>query len=314
MFTKYQYVHALYTEQSFTRAAEKLFISQPSLSAAIRGVEKQVGVPLFQRTGAGVVPTDAGRVYVDAVEQIIRIENECRRQLDDISSLKTGSLTVGGTNYLSSYVFPRVFSAYTRQYPGVQIANVEANSSRLEDMLKADEVDLVMDSFDEHSDVYQCFPLLREHILLCVPAGWDINRALTAHAIRPDQLHTDTAVLDRVPPVSIRRFAGETFISLKKGNDMHARAVEIFKKGGVAPRIPFRVDQLNIAYAIVALGTGCCFVTDTLFRYGKFTDDVVLYPIAEADQTRALCVAYRKGKYCTHAMQQWIETARQIIR
>ena len=315
MFSKYKYVHMLWQERSFTRAAEKLFISQPSLSAAIRGIEEQVGAPLFQRTGSGVVPTDVGQVYVDAVEQIIRIEAECVRRIDDIGNLTTGSLTVGGTNYLSSFVFPRILNAFSRQYPGIRVENVEAHSDRLEEMMKNDEVDLVIDSFDSTGEgLYRLHPLVRERVLLCVPSGLEVNRGLEAYAIHPEDLYRGTVELDRVPPVSIREFRDQDFIALKKGNNMHARAVEIFRRGGITPRIRFLVDQLNIACSMVELGTGLCFATDTVFRYGKFSNDVTLYQIGEDDGSRTLCIALRKGKYCSRVMEQFTRTAREVIR
>ena len=70
MFAKMDYAYAVYKEGSFTRAAEKLFISQPSLSAAIKNLEEEIGAPLFERTGGGVLLTEAGRAYMDAVQRV----------------------------------------------------------------------------------------------------------------------------------------------------------------------------------------------------------------------------------------------------
>ena len=66
MFQKYKYVLAVYSEQSFTMAAQKLFISQPSLSVAIRKIEKEIGGMLFERSGSGVKPTEIGLAYISA--------------------------------------------------------------------------------------------------------------------------------------------------------------------------------------------------------------------------------------------------------
>ena len=314
MFSKYKYVHMLYQEKSFTKAAEKLYISQPSLSAAIKGIEKELGAPIFQRTGAGVVPTDVGQVYVDAVEEIVRIERDCMRKINDIGNLVTGSLVVGGSNYLSSYVFPRVINIFTSRYPGVHVDIQEANATAMEEMLEQDQVDLVIDSFDTDAGRYHYRPLTRERILLCVPADREINRKFREAAVRPDDIYYGMVDLDSVPAVSIKEFAEEPFVILKKGNDMHARAAEIFGTAGVDPQVRFRVDQMTIAYAMTELGTGLCFATDTLFRYGRFPDrDVSLYQLKEDTRSRTLCVAYRKNKYCTRAMEKFTEVAREFL-
>ena len=76
MFSKFKYVYMLYKEGNFTRAAEKLFISQPSLSVAIKNIEKEIGAELFERTGSGVRLTEVGGEYVAAIEKIIAVENE----------------------------------------------------------------------------------------------------------------------------------------------------------------------------------------------------------------------------------------------
>ena len=192
---------------------------------------------------------------------------------------------------------------------------MEAHSDRLEEMMKNDQVDLVIDSFDSpQASLYKLCPLVRERVLLCVPSGREVNRGLTDYAIHPEDLYRGRVNLDRVKPVSIRQFQNEDFIALKKGNNMYTRAVDIFRKGGITPRIRFLVDQLNIACSMVELGTGLCFATDTVFRYGKFSNDVTLYQIGEDDRSRTLCIAMRKGKYCSRVMDHFALTARDVIR
>ena len=84
MFNKWRYVYELYKEQSFTSASKKLFISQPSLSAAIKNIENKVGAQLFERTGHGIELTEIGKAYIDAAEQFLAVENEFKEKLDDI--------------------------------------------------------------------------------------------------------------------------------------------------------------------------------------------------------------------------------------
>ena len=102
-----KYVYEVYKEKSFTDAAKKLFISQPSLSAAVKKVEKELGVLLFDRGSFPVRLTDAGIAYIEAMEAILAIENNQTRKLNDLSQLKTGSLTIGGSNFVSSYILSK---------------------------------------------------------------------------------------------------------------------------------------------------------------------------------------------------------------
>ena len=314
MFSKYKYVHALYKEESFTRAAEKLFISQPSLSAAVKGIEKNIGAPLFERTGTGVVPTDVGKIYIESVEKIVNIENECMKKINDIYNLETGSIAVGGTNYLSSYVFPKVANKFNALYPNISVTITEAHSDKLSEMLKNDEIDLMIDSFDENAEQYQGYPLINEKLILCVPIGREINKKLKDYVIYPEEIYSGKKSVDDVPAVPLDIFKEEGFIALKKGNDMYTRAQDIFRKADISPKITFSVDQMNVAYAMAESGTGLCFATDTLFKYGKFFNDIALYNIGDISGKRTLYIVHKKSRYCTRAMKKFIEVTEDMIK
>ncbi len=313
MFKKHEYVYAVYEEMNFTRAAEKLFISQPSLSAAVQNVEKKVGAPLFERYSGGLRLTEVGCAYIDAAKKIRGIEKEFESKLNDIYNLETGKIAVGGSNYLSSYVLPQIVTYFTSLHPQIDVTLAEAKSVSLAEMIRREEVDIVVDSFEEGMQEYEGYPLTNEKILLCVPENSMINEKLKAHAIYPEQIYNKTADIDRVLPVSIRLFRDEKFVLLKSGNDMYNRAMTIFEKGKMEPKISFSVDQLNISYALADSGMGLCFATDTFFRFGQFRKNMVLYTIEEAIAGRTLYVAHKKHKYCTRAMQEFIKAAQTVI-
>lgn len=313
MFSKYEYVYQVYKEGNFTRAAEKLFISQPSLSAAIKNIEKKVGAELFERTSSGVKPTEVGREYIAAAERIMSVEADFANKINDIYNLETGHITVGGTNYLSSYVLPEVINRFTSLHPKVDVELVEANSSTLNEMIRNERVDIIIDSFDETINEYQGYFLASERILLCVPEDRKINESLGKYRIYPDGIYNGIADIASVEKVPIEMFKDEKFILLKQGNDMYNRAMRVFERGGINPQVAFSVDQLNISYALVASGMGVCFATDTLFRYGKFRNNVVLYNVGEEDYSRMLYVAHKKNKYCTKAMSEFIRVAKEVI-
>ncbi len=312
MFKKLEYVYAVYKERSFTKAAEKLFISQPSLSAAIKNIEAELGAPLFNR-GGEVTLTEIGREYINAAERIINIKEEFEVRINDIFNLEVGHITIGGTNYLSSYVLPRIINRFSELYPSVEVELVEANSRTLGDKVKSEEIDIVVDSFDETLEEYIGYPLANERVLLCVPADLPINKKLEAYAISPDDIYNgnENAMEKEAVPIGI--FREESFIMLKSGNDMYHRAINIFDKAGITPKVAFSVDQLNISYFLAESGMGLCFATDTLFRFGRFRSKVKLYNVAEEHSNRTLYVAHKKNKYCTKAMSKFIDIARELF-
>lgn len=314
MFTKYRYVYAVYEEQNFTRAAKKLFISQPSLSAAIKNIEKKVGAPLFERYGSGARLTEIGREYINTVEKLMRIEKEFSDKLSDIYSLESGHITVGGTNYLSSFVLPGIITRFSALYPNIEVTLEEAKSKNLIDMIENEQLDIVVDSFDETMDAYCGYPLVNERILLCVPANRRVNDNLEKYQISPDVIYNGSANLESFPPVPVEVFCDEKFILLKNGNDMYERAMTIFSKSNISPKVLFSVDQMNIAYSLAQSGMGLCFATDTFFRYGKFQNNVVLYNVGEEHCSRTLYIAHKKNKYCSKAMTEFIRIAKEVVK
>jgi len=314
MFTKYEYVYAIYTEKSFTKAAKKLFISQPSLSAAIKNIEKKVGAPLFERSGSKVVLTEIGKEYISTAEKIMSAEKDFENRIHDIYNLDTGKITVGGTNYLCSYILPQIINKFTTMYPKIDVNLMEANSGILSNMMNNEEIDILLDSYDENMYVHDGIPLLNETVLLSVPAEWKINEKLKDFQIRPESIYNGEVQLDDVPSVSMKTFEKEPFILLKKGNDMYERAFSVFEKNGIVPNVVFYVDQLNISYTLVESGMGAAFVTDTLFKFSKFGDNAVLYNISREHSSRMLYIAYKKNKYCTNAMRKFIDTAKDVVK
>ena len=313
MFQKYKYVLAVYQERCFTKAAARLFISQPSLSVAIRNIEKKVGVPLFERCGAALHLTDAGKAYMEAAKKMQFAEDAFVKQLEDLNGLQTGKLVIGGSNYLTSDVVPQLVSQFRSQFPGVEITLIEANSVHLREMLSNEEVDLVIDNLENFQDAYELYPLVDEQIMLCVPGDRAVNLSLKEFRIQPESIFTNPDHIKEIAPLDISAFKEEPFVLLKSGNDMCDRAMHMFASGGLKANAVFSVDQLNISFALAESGVGACFITDTFFKYRKHTTDALLYKLDHKLAKRTLHVAHKKGRYSTKAMQEFIRITREFM-
>ena len=310
MFSKWRYVYELFKEQNFTNASKKLFISQPSLSAAIKNTEEKVGSPLFERTGHGVKLTEVGEEYIKAAEKMLNAENEFKNRLSDIYNLESGEITVGGANYVSSYILPKIITKFSTLHPKISIRLKEANSYTLSQMLDGGEVDIIVDSLDDVSELKK-YPLCKEKIFLCVPKNYEINKHLKKYQINPESIRNSS--LDGIGAVSIDVFKNEPYILLKEENDMYIRASKVFDKKNIEPKVVFSVDQLNISYALSDSGVGLCFITDTFFKYAHHRENVVLYKIEEENNGRTLYAAHKNNKYCSNAMSEFINIAKEII-
>ncbi|SFG45059.1 LysR family transcriptional regulator [Oribacterium sp. WCC10] len=122
-----------YLESCFSKAAAKLFISQPTLSMAIQKTEASIGMPLFDRSTRPMRLTPAGEIYIDAIKKTLDLEQDLSQQLEDIRSLKTGTISLGGTNYINSYILPDILFGFNQEYPELKISLKSANYITEED-------------------------------------------------------------------------------------------------------------------------------------------------------------------------------------
>ena len=112
-----QCIITLAEEGSFSKAAKKLFVTQPSISQLIKNMETQLGAPLFDRSSSPIQLTPIGQAYYDAAKKILSTERELENRISDINNLKTGSLTIGTTPFRGSVSYTHL-DVYKRQHHG----------------------------------------------------------------------------------------------------------------------------------------------------------------------------------------------------
>lgn len=313
---KLNYVYAVYQEGSFTRAAEKLYISQPSLSAMVKKAEQALGAVIFDRGTNPLELTEAGRAYIQYIERVRQCEEELNEKLWDIQHLTKGRVRLGGSNYVLSGIVPLILERILPKYPGIEIELVEEKSFTLEKMLQAGELDLVIDSFTPgEGDAAQVYHhLLDEKILLAVPQGDPDNRTLEDCQLTRDMILRGESPARSLPGEALEGLLSKPFILLRRENDMYQRAETIFRRVQIQPQVRLELDQLFTSLQYTKAGLGCSFVTDTLFRYGSHHQGICLYPLGEgAGTVRELCVVHKKGKYLSYACRLLIDTARQVF-
>src|SRR6266496_2934363 len=113
---------AVARHQSFSRAAEELYVSQPAVSAHVRELERLYGVDLFEQVGRRVQLTEAGRLLEEYSDRLLALAEESRRAIDELKGLERGHLTVGASTIPGTYFLPEELSRFRRQYPGVEVA------------------------------------------------------------------------------------------------------------------------------------------------------------------------------------------------
>lgn len=311
LFYGYGYIYEVYKTKSFSRAAENLFISQSSLSATIRKIEKRIGVEIFDRSRVPVGLTEYGEEYIKAVEQIIDIESEFQSHVLQLEELVTGQLSIGGSSNSMSYTLPPVISAFTKQFPGISLRLIESGSSTLEKQLSDGILDLVVDNRALPDDQYSCVPLLEEQLMLAVPRDCPVNDKLKEYQLTAEDLRNKKHVGEDVPIVPLQEFQNESFIYLRTGNDTRHRADRLCAQAGFSPHVFLKVDQQMSAFNLAKSGMGIAFISDWVILHMVNDDSLVYYRMDPKFTKRNVSIYYKTRRYMTRSMTEFLQIASQ---
>lgn len=306
------YVYEVYKAKSFSVAAKKNFVSQPALSTIVKKVERSLGVALFDRSTLPISLTDAGKIYISAIEDIRSTKKKMLEDLADVNELKTGTLTVSGENFVSSFIMPEIIMKFSELYEGIKVELVESNSPDLRKRLLNEGIDLLI-AHDFDKNLYSCEPLFDEMILLAVPGGFKINKELAEFSLTLSDIKRGKHLSVDCPTVNVSKFEGEKFLLMKKGNDMQRRAETIFEEANFEPNVRITLDQLITSYNMARSGMGVAFITDMLAIY---SNDVScrFYKLDTDNITRSMFIGYKKNSYLTKSCRAFIEVAKQVYK
>lgn len=309
MFQGMEYVYEVYQEKSFTKAAQKLFVSQPSLSATIKRVEKKIGYPIFDRSTKPLHLTECGEKYIQAVEKILAAQNEFTDFVNDWGGLKTGSLILGGSSLFSSWIFPQLMGKFIARYPFVKLVLMEENTAELEKMLQNGSVDLILDNCRLSPENFDSCIYQEENLLLAVPGDFPINHRLSEYQILAKDIRSGVFLEKQIPAVPLQYFQDEPFIMLKPENDTAKRAIDICRAQQFEPNVLFELDQQQTAYYITSQGLGISFISDTLIARAADNTKIVYYRLNEDTSRRYLYFYWKKGRYMSRPMEEFLKIA-----
>ena len=307
MFRGMEYVYAVYKERSFSKAAQKLFISQPSLSANVKRVEKSIGYPIFDRSTKPLTLTEPGRKYIQTVENMLAMQDEFSEYINDLGDFKTGKLILGGSSLYSSWIFPKLMGDFSKKYPLVKLELVEESTAKLEKMLQSGEVDIVLDNCEWDEQVFEKKLFKKEHLVLAVPESMPINKQLGAYQISEEMIRSQKFLDDSVPTVNLSLFSEEPFILLKPENDTRIRAMGLCKQYRFTPNMIFELDQQMTSYNITCSGMGISFISDTLISNVPTPSNVVYYKLDQGISSRNLYFYWKRGCYFNKIMQEFLK-------
>ena len=302
-----EYIYTVYREGSFSKAAQKLYVSQPALSAMIRKTEAELhNIPLFDRSSKPIRLTQAGEYFISAVSQIMEIQNDITEYFDHLAGLQKGAVTLGSSSFFCSFVLPPILQDFQRTHPGAVFHLFEMGASDREEKLKTSQVDLILDVDAMDSRVFDCVTLGQEHVLLAVPAELEVNRRLARCSLSFQDVLARRHLDEQVPAVELSAFSGENFLFLKRRNDMYERASSLCRQAGFQPNVVMYMDQLMTVYNLAKSGQGTAFLSDSVVYCSDETDRLVFYKLDGPSAVRDVMLSYRKNSSFSCVVNEFV--------
>jgi len=278
-----RYVLAVAEERSFSRAANRLHLAQPSLSQQIAKLEKMLGVLLFHRLPQQVELTDAGQRFVQVARELVDQADGLEREMRSFANGESGRLLVGSLPITGAFVLPRVIPAFTQRFPRVELQLVEDTSSQLEQLLVRGTIDISLLTMPITDPLLEIIPAIREEIFLAVP---------------PDHPLAGEREVDLVT------LADQPFILLKEGQGFRQISLSLCEQAGFRPRIVFESSNIQTVLSLVAAGMGVSFAPKMITLAPGSTHPVYLRLTTRPERT--LVVAYRKGRHLSLPAESFI--------
>ncbi|MGI6054614.1 MAG: LysR family transcriptional regulator [Clostridium sp.] len=310
MISEMKYVYAVYQEKSFSKAAKKLFISQPALSNMVKKAEKEIGTPIFDRSTIPLTVTKEGDYYIRSIEQMLQIQKNMREYFEDLGEMKQGSLSLGGSSFFCSFVFPDIIGKFRSKYPNIAIDLVEGNIKELKEGLFEGTLDLVIETaVTEAEPLVQRIFYKNENIILAVPASFPINRRFQPYRLTHQDIVSEKYLKTSVEPVPLGSFKDTPFITLKPGNDIYNRSIAMCRNRGFSMRIVMELDQIMTSMNIACNGIGALFVRADMIKYLPDDGRLIYYKLDDPLAQRTVSFVMKKGRYMTAAMREFLRLA-----
>lgn len=291
-----QYAVTLSREGSFSKAADVLGISQPSLSQYIKKIEEETASVLFERRGANVRLTEAGKIYIDTGLRILELEKKMKDALSDLAFYKTGTLTVGTSPYRSANFMPAAAAAFRAAYPGVSLTVDERGTQELLEGVSHAEFDLCVTVLPVDENLFSYIELREEKILLAVPKDSELDKKLLSAALPTDGYPVaDLALAD-----------GSDFVMLTEGQFMQRFLQKLAEQKGLTFRPVVTVKSLEAQIMMVKEGLGAALVPSGIEALSG-TDRIRLYRLSGEESSRTVAAVWRKGDELSEIARAFVD-------
>jgi DNA-binding transcriptional LysR family regulator len=257
---------------SLSQAADALYVTQPTLTARIKGLEGELNATLFLRSGRGMRLSDAGRAFLPYAERTLDAVTAGRRLLEELARGETGQLALGAAPAVSTYVLPGILTRFRRTHPRVSVAVRTGHSEEVLELVLREQVQIGLGRALHHPQV-EAIPLYEDELVLVV----DPKHPLAGGGdVDPDRL------------------AEIQLILFDRSSSYHRLTSEFFEQVGAVPRGLMELDNIDAAKKMVEQGLGVALLPHTAVTAELDEGRLHAVTLADAPAPKRRIVVYRR--------------------
>lgn len=296
-----EYVTVLAKYGNITKAAEALYVSQPTLSIFIKRLEERMGIKLFQYIGKKMILTPAGELYVKRAKELLIIQNQFLGELTDLVAGYTGKIRVGIHLHRTRFFIPKLLVEFEKKYPNIEVIFIETKSEKMETMLLDGELDIIFTNKVSAVDKLNVISVYKDKLLLAVSP----NNPACKYGVKikgHEHLWLD------LNHVKNNRFILQS--PEQATRDFTNKAL-IFSK--VNPEKTFIIKNMETASQLAAEEYGVAFTMASYARFFSYYKPVKFFEVGSPEFFVDICIVYRKNFYLTAYAKDFISLIKKFF-
>lgn len=273
------YFVAVAEEKSFSKASQKLFISQPALSQIISKLENSYNAKFFDRSTNPLQITQEGIIFLKHAKEILNHENMINEELYELSQMKRGILKIGVIPFRASCLLAPSIIEFNRRHSDITVEIKEDNSVNLKNMILNGDIDLAVAKGKFSSDLFDCERLMSDRIYLAVSENNPINHKISRHRLFADDIKNNSERVELCRSVDVGIFKNEKFLILEGDETIHISERRISEMIGFMPDIALCARHFETLFSFVLSGMGIAFVPEIFIKFANISYHPAYYRI-----------------------------------
>ncbi|ANJ65990.1 LysR family transcriptional regulator [Halothiobacillus diazotrophicus] len=274
--------------RSFSRAAEEMHVTQPTVSKQIRALHEQVGLPLLEQVGKKVFLTEAGKELYATCADWLNSWGRFEQAVDNLKGLKQGRLKITAVT-TTKYFMPRILGPFCSQYPGIDISLEVVNRDRLLDRLSRNEDDLYVMGVPPDDRDIESEPFMDNPIVVVAPA------------------HHPLAGKKNIPLTAL---ADENFLVREHGSGTRMTMERLFQEQGIPLKVRMELGSNEAIKQAVAGGLGLALLSRSTLNFDPIQNELAVLDVEGFPMMRAWYVVRPKGKNLSIVAATFLEFLR----